>query len=60
MNYVLYVGCIITTLFFIVESWLDDDVFNSEISILVIFFRLNRGRHGGGILIFVKSELVHL
>ena len=38
----------------IVESWLCSDIDDVELSINV--FRLDRNRHGGGILLFVKSQ----
>ena len=42
----------------IVESWLSGDVSNSELYIPGYeIFRRDRDRHGGGILIFVKSDL---
>ena len=42
----------------VVESWLSDNVPNSEISLDGYHtFRQDRDGHGGGILIFVKSEL---
>ena len=42
----------------IVESWLCVDVSNSEPTLPGYdIFRRDRDRHGGGILIFVKSEL---
>ena len=38
-----------------VESWLDDTILDSEISIQgYSFCRLDRTRHGGGVLIYVK------
>ena len=41
----------------IVETWLDDTIFNSEIFIQgYVLCRLNRSRHNGGILIFVNSS----
>ena len=43
----------------IVETWLDNTVFNSEIAIQgYSIHRLDRSRHGGGLLIFVKSVYV--
>ena len=42
----------------IVESWLSEGVSNTELYIPGYnIFRRDRDRHGGGILIFVKSEL---
>ena len=42
----------------VVESWLSEDVSNDELFIPGYdIFRCDRDRHGGGILIFVKSEL---
>ena len=42
----------------VVESWLGEDVSNAELYIPGYdIFRNDRDRHGGGILIFVKSEL---
>lgn len=40
----------------IVETWLDDTILDSEVSIQgYSLCRLDRSRHNGGILIFVKS-----
>ena len=40
----------------VVESWLDSDIVDSEISIQgYSIIRLDRSRHGGGILIYVSS-----
>ena len=40
----------------VVESWLGPDISNSEISIpSYSVFRLDRNRHGGGVLIYVKA-----
>ena len=42
----------------IVESWLDGDVSDEEISISgYSIVRLDRNRHGGGILIYIRSSL---
>ena len=39
----------------VVESWLDSDVIDSEVSIQgYSVIRLDHSRHGGGILIYVK------
>ena len=44
----------------IVETWLDDTIVDSEIAIQgYSFCRLDRSRHGGGILIFVKSVFTY-
>ena len=41
----------------IVESWLDKDIADSEISIAdYASLRLDRDRHGGGVLIYLKSS----
>ena len=41
----------------IVESWLDKDIADSEISITdYVSLRLDRDRHGGGVLIYLKSS----
>ena len=41
----------------IVESWLDDTILDAEIFIQgYSLCRLDRTRHGGGVLIFVKSS----
>ena len=43
----------------IVESWLDKEISDSELSLDGYnISRVDRNRHGGGILIFVKSTLV--
>ena len=40
----------------IVESWLDDTILDSEVSIQGYnHCRLDRSRHGGGVMIFVKN-----
>ena len=40
----------------IVETWLDDTILDSEVSIQGYnHYRLNRSRHGSGVLIFVKN-----
>ena len=42
----------------IVESWLSNDIENSELFILgFIIFRRDRNRHGGGIIVFVRNSL---
>ena len=42
----------------IVESWLSSDISDNEILIPnYSIFRLDRSRHGGGILVYVKSSL---
>ena len=42
----------------IVESWLSDKVANTELCIPgFTVFRKDRNRHGGGIIVFVKSTL---
>ena len=42
----------------IVESWLDQDVDDSEINISGYqIFRADRSRHGGGVLVYIKSHL---
>ena len=44
----------------IVETWLDDTILDSEISVQgYSVCRLDRSRHGGGILIFVKSMFIY-
>lgn len=44
----------------IVESWLSSDIFNSFFCIdSYDIIRLDRNRHGGGVLLFVKSVYVH-
>ena len=41
----------------IVESWLDDTILDSEVSIQgYTHCRLDRSRHGGGVMIFVKNS----
>ena len=41
-----------------VESWLVPEISNDEINIPnYSIFRLDRSRHGGGILVYVKSSL---
>ena len=40
----------------IVETWLDDTILDSEVSIQGYnHYRLDRSRHGGGVMIFVKE-----
>ena len=39
----------------IVQSWLDKEISDSELS---LDGRVDRNRHGGGLVIFVKSTLV--
>ena len=40
----------------IVESWLSAEIIDSEISLVgYITYRLDRNRHGGGLIIYVKS-----
>ena len=40
----------------IVETWLDDTILDSEVSIQGYhYYRLDRSRHGGGVMIFVKN-----
>ena len=44
----------------IVESWLSGDISDDEITFLISgysFVRLDRNRHGGGILIYIRSSL---
>ena len=42
----------------IVESWLSQDILDSELAITgYTIFRRDRNRHGGGIIIFVKDTL---
>ena len=42
----------------IVESWLSQDISDSELAITgYTIFRRDRNRHGGGIIIFVKDTL---
>ena len=44
----------------IVESWLDKEISDSELSLDVMYnvSRIVQNRHGGGVLIFVKSTVV--
>lgn len=52
----LYQPCIIC----IVESWLDETILDSEIAIQgYSHCRLDRNRHGGGILIFVNTAFIN-
>ena len=47
-------------IFCIVESWLNDTIVDSEVTIQgYSLCRLDRCRHGGGILIFVKSVFTY-
>ena len=42
----------------IAESWLCDSILNTEISLPgYTIFRRDRDRYGGGVLIFIKTEL---
>ena len=42
----------------VVESWLSSDIENAELFIPGFsIFRKDRNRHGGGIIVFVKSSL---
>ena len=44
----------------IVESWLNNDIQNSELCISGYdIVRLDRNRHGGGILLYINSILTH-
>ena len=44
----------------IVESWLDNDIQNSELCINGYdVVRLDRNRHGGGVLLYINSVLTH-
>ena len=44
----------------IVESWLSDDIENSELCICGYdIVRLDRNRHGGGVLLFINSVYTH-
>ena len=43
----------------IVETWLCDDILNSEIALPGYqLYRRDRNRHGGGVLIYVKDHFV--
>ena len=45
----------------VVESWLDSDITDSEISIQGFsIIRLDRCRHGGGVLMYVKTVFSYL
>lgn len=40
----------------ITETWLDDDISDSELFIPgYVMVRLDRSRHGGGIIMYIKS-----
>ena len=42
----------------VVESWLCSDICDSEISLVDYFIvRLDRSRHGGGIILYIKNNL---
>ena len=42
----------------VVETWLGDEVSDSEISIIDYYVtRLDRNRHGGGIAFYIRSDL---
>ena len=42
----------------IVESWLDPSILDNEISIVnYSLVRLDRSRHGGGVLLYIKDNL---
>ena len=44
----------------IVESWLSSDILDNELCIEGFdIIRLDRNRHGGGILLFINSVLTH-
>ena len=44
----------------VVETWLDTDILDSEIAIQgYTVIRLDRNRHGGGILIFVNTTFTY-
>ena len=44
------------TIICIVESWLSAEIIDSDISLVgYITYRLDRNRHGGGLIIYVKS-----
>ena len=44
------------TVICIVESWLSAEISDFEISLVgYAFYRLDRNRHGGGVIIYVKS-----
>ena len=44
----------------IVETWLDDTILDSEIAIQGYHLcRLDRSRHGGGVLIYVRSMFTY-
>ena len=54
----LRVLCVDNSYECIVESWLSDEVANTELCIPgFTVFRKDRNRHGGGIIVFVKSTL---
>ena len=40
------------------ESWVDSSILDSEFTMLnYTLVRLDRARHGGGILIYIKDDL---
>ena len=42
----------------IVETWLDDSVFDNELTISnYCLVRLDRNRHGGGVLLYIRDDL---
>lgn len=42
----------------IVETWLDDSVFDNELTIPnYCLVRLDRNRHGGGVLLYIRDDL---
>ena len=43
---------------YISETWLDDSVFDSELSILNYnIYRRDRNRHGGGVCLYIRSDI---
>ena len=43
----------------IVESWLSDGIQNSELCVSGYDVRLDRNRHGGGVLLYINSVFTH-
>ena len=42
----------------IVETWLDDSVFDNKLTIPnYCLVRLDRNRHGGGVLLYIRDDL---
>ena len=61
-NMMSYIQAIVSTrkpdIVYIVETWLSGDILDSEVSLQGYqLFRLDRNRHGGGVLMYVKNSL---